>query len=248
MHSSRLWLLFLPPLLGEPIRAEAQERGRLYGVVRDSAGAPIQMADVGIVELRKLTKTDDVGVFRFEGLPVGTVEVSIRRLGFQPLSVTHEVAPGTADTLEVSLAPHAVTLAGVQISEREMRRLFWIEDFHRRRMRGIGTYFTRNEIESRHPSRLSDVFRNMPGIRFVRVRGGTGIRFVSAAIQRRDCVPMIWMDGQRAPEMEVDDFPVNDIEGIELYHGPSTTPMQFSQGALSTCGTVVIWTRIPGLP
>ena len=48
-------------------------------------------------------------------------------------------------------------------------------------------------------------------------------------------------------EAEVDDFPATDVEAMELYFGPATTPVQFSQGAIVACGTVVIWTRIPGI-
>jgi hypothetical protein len=46
--------------------------------------------------------------------------------------------------------------------------------------------------------------------------------------------------------LEMDDFPASDVEAMELYPGPATTPMQFSQGTTLTCGAVVIWTRIPG--
>ena len=40
--------------------------------------------------------------------------------------------------------------------------------------------------------------------------------------------------------------PPGDIEGIELYSGPSSTPMQFASSDGKTCGTVVIWSRPPG--
>ena len=47
--------------------------------------------------------------------------------------------------------------------------------------------------------------------------------------------------------MELDNIPVNDIEGMEVYSGPSETPMQFSHHASRMdCGAIVIWTRIPG--
>jgi hypothetical protein len=172
--------------------------------------------------------------------------VSFRKLGYEPQTLSHTVGGESPDTLRVVLAAKVVTLPGMKISERDMRRMHWIEDFYRRRTRGIGTYITREDIEDRRASRISDALRNTPGIHFVRVRGGIGVRFVSSPIHRRDCVPMIWLDGQRAPEMEVDELPVNEIEGIELYHGPSTTPMQFSQGARTTCGTIVVWSRVPG--
>jgi len=57
---------------------------------------------------------------------------------------------------------------------------------------------------------------------------------------------MMWIDGQRAPGMEIDEIPLTDIEGIELYNGASTTPAEFSQTNSTQCGTIVIWTRLPG--
>jgi hypothetical protein len=46
--------------------------------------------------------------------------------------------------------------------------------------------------------------------------------------------------------MEIDEIPLNDIEGIELYNGPSTTPAEFWQANGSQCGTIVVWSRLPG--
>jgi len=39
----------------------------------------------------------------------------------------------------------------------------------------------------------------------------------------------------------------SDIEALEFYSGPATTPPQFTNRAFShTCGVIVIWTRLPG--
>ena len=113
--------------------------------------------------------------------------------------------------------------------------------------RGVGQYVTRDEIEKRWGGTPSDLLRNTPGIRFVRTSRGKGIRFPTTSINRReDCMPMIWLDGQKAPGMEIDDITLGDIEGIELYNGPSTTPMQFSQmQGSNNCGTIVVWSRPP---
>jgi hypothetical protein len=221
------------------------QQGVVGGIVVDTAGAAIEDVDVGILSARRLTKTNDKGRFRFTGVPAGDVEVSVRRLGYEPQKLNVVVGRGS-DTLRFVLAPRAMTLDAVEV-ERESRRMFWIEDFHRRRINGMGSYVSREEIEARRPSHTSDVLRHLPGIRFVALQGRTGVRFVSSAGTRRDCIPMIWVDGQRAPGMEVDEITVTNIEGIELYNGPSTTPLQFSQSSsLRTCGTIVIWTRIPG--
>ena len=227
--------------------SQASAQPGLRGTVVDTAGEAIAEVDVGIVSLRRLAKTDEHGRFTFTDLPTGAVELSLRRLGYQPTKVTLVVGQLT-DTVRVVLQHHPTTLAAIELEERAMRQMLWIEDFHRRRMSGMGTYLSREEIESRRASRASDLLRNLPGIRFVNMQGRTGVRFVSAAIQRRDCIPMIWIDGQRAPGMEIDEVVVTNIEGIELYNGPSTTPMRFSQSQSlrSSCGTIVIWSRVPG--
>ena len=79
----------------------------------------------------------------------------------------------------------------------------------------------------------------------LRQRGAhSGAQLHFAAVDG-DCA--IWLDGQEVRDMELDNIPVNDIEGMEIYSGPSTTPMQFSHGWSRTdCGAIVIWTRIPG--
>jgi hypothetical protein len=219
----------------------------LAGVVRDSSGAPIPEADVSIPAAHVLTRTDNSGVFLLTRVSSGPTELSVRRLGFVPRSLQIDVRPAAADTIIVTMAPQVLELPGVVVNDQTKRHLLWIEDFYRRRSKGIGgTYYTRDDIEARHASRLSDVLRDAPGVRFIRSRGGSGIRFDSPANFRRDCLPQYFIDGQRVTNVELDDFPARDIEGIELYAGPSSTPTQFQQGAVSTCGTVVIWSRVPG--
>lgn len=229
------------------VTARAQQVS-LRGVVHDSAGTPIRDANVGIVALRQLERTDENGRFAFRKLPPGEIEISVRRLGYQPQTVVVVVTATTVDSLSVKLRQQPAVLEGVAVSTGAVRQRQWIEDFYQRRTRGLGTYVTRDEIAARRASVTTDLLRSVPGLRVVRLRGGgQGVRFMSSASLRRDCMPMIWVDGQRAPGMEIDDVPIHNIEGIELYNGPSTTPMQFSQGPdVLTCGTIVVWSRVPG--
>lgn len=225
--------------------AAAQQRS-LHGIVTDSAGAPIRDADVGIASLRRLTRTGEQGRFVFDKLPQGKLELSVRRLGYHP-RIVHAVIAAPHDSVRITLVATPAALAGVYVKASAERRREGIEDFHRRRIRGVGSYITRDEILAFNTYRTSDVLRVQPGIRLVQLAGNMGVRFNSSSIVRRDCSPMIWLDGQRAPGLEIDQIPATDIEGIELYKGPSTTPAQFSQhSASSTCGTIVVWTRNPG--
>lgn len=222
------------------------QNSAISGQVRDSAGAPIRGALITIARLQLETRTDTLGAFGFSRVPSGQTSFLVRRMGFAPQTIEHLVSGSSIDSLKVTLTAQPLQLAPIVVSERDLRRKFFIEEFHKRRERGNGHFITREEILSRNTSRLSDVVRNVPGVHIMRTRGGNGVRFVSAATLRLNCAPMIWLDGQRAPGMEIDEITSSDVEGIELYSGPSQTPLRFSQNQQSTCGTIVIWTRLPG--
>ena len=230
------------------IAAEAPLRAQevtVRGVVVDTAGAPIASADVGIASLRRLTRTDDSGRFVLADVKAGAMQISVRRLSYEPRKIDH-VAKANGEPMRVILLPNVTLLEGVYVTAGEMRRREQVEEFYRRLTRGLGTYVTRDDIEGRSSGSPSDMLRTVPGIRFVKVASGRGIRFPTTSLSRRDCAPMIWIDGQKAAGLEIDDVTLTDIEGIEIYNGPSTTPFQFSQGAgMVTCGTVVIWSRPP---
>lgn len=216
--------------------------GVIRGRVTDSAGVAIADADIAIVEVHALTRTNAEGRFTLTKIPTGEHEISVRRLGYKPETVK-AVVGDMSYSYDVTMMAQAATLDGVE-SRAEMKLRLGIEEFYRRRARGAGgAYFTRDEIIKRNARRTSDVLTNSPGLRVVNGRGGTGVRFNA----KRQCTPSLWLDGQEVHNMEVDAIPVSDIEGMEVYTGPSTVPMQFSHGWSGTdCGTIVIWTRIPG--
>lgn len=229
--------------------ARAQDRVAVAGVVRDTAGAPIGAADVAVVALHRLTRTDDSGRFVLHDVAVGRRDFAVRRLGFEPQTVSVDVSATPGESLVVVLKVHAALLEQVNVSERDMRRRSAIEDFYRRRARGLGGMFvTREDLEARNTTQLSNVLRALPGIQIARSPLGsrTVLRFVANSNYRRDCEPQYWLDGRRVPTLQIDDISTREIEGVELYAGPASTPIQFAQDAASNCGTVVIWTRVPG--
>jgi hypothetical protein len=223
-------------------------QGTLRGVVVDSASrAPVAFADVTILALHMVTRADSQGHFSLSRLPQGRIELSVRRLGFQPQRETIVLSGGGNDSVLVVLVAQPEILSAVAVSGGERRRRQMVEDFYVRRARGIGKFVTREDLEARHARLPTDVL-NLPGISLLRTRYGISVRFMTTSNVRRDCAPNLWIDGQRAAGMELDEIPVDDIEGIELYNGPSTTPAQFWQGNLSNsaCGTIVVWSRVPG--
>jgi len=243
---ARLACRLLLCLAAYPAATAHAQKGRVEGVVRDSTGHALANVDVAIVSLRLLTHTNDSGQFVFNKLRAGVLDISARRLGYSPKTAPLPITELGVDTMTIVLSAIPAVLEEIEVNSSQYRKREFIEDFYRRRARGVGTYITRDQIEARNSFVTSDMFRTVPGIRFIRVPSGRGIRFNNTSIQRRDCPPMIWIDGQRAPGMELDDLPLTDIEGIEIYNGPSTTPLQFSQSlSQQTCGTIVIWSRPP---
>jgi hypothetical protein len=236
-------------IVGHAAAARAQGTGTLRGVVVDSATrAPISGADVSIPSLRLLTQSDDSGRFTLSRLSAGEIELSVRRVGYEPQRETIIATGGPRDSVLIVLVAQPVVLAGVPVSAEARRQRQGVAGFYERRARGVGVFVTRDDLEARHARVPTDAL-NLPGVRLVHGRFGTAVRFTSGSSMRANCSPTLWIDGQRAPNMELDEIPVNDIEGIELYHGPSVTPAQFWQGNTSNtaCGTIVVWSRTPGI-
>ena len=224
----------------------------LIGSIHDSEGHPIDNADVSIVSMNALARTDSAGRFQLRSLDAGRVTVTIRRLGFDPESFDFTLHAMTDDSVAVTMQQNVQLLDAMRSNAALSHRFAALEEFYKRRSRGTGgSFLTRADIERRNTTVLSEVLRNVPGVRILRGAGTQegGVRFASSSTRSQVCRPNIWIDGQLARDMEVDEIPANDVEAMELYPGPSTTPMQFSQQATSyACGAIVIWTRLPGLP
>ena len=91
----------------------AQDAG-LRGAVTDPSGARIGGATVEalniVTQVRRLTTTDDRGIYVFSSLPVGTYQVTARARGFSAnISSDVAVAEGAVQTLDISLAIQAIS-------------------------------------------------------------------------------------------------------------------------------------------
>ena len=216
----------------------------LVGAVRDPIGAPIEGA---IIEIRGVAaRSDSRGAFRLFTSDVDTITVGVRRLGYAPVSALLEARNRQWDTLVVEMDPIPRELAAVKASAAKAR--LGLRDIDDRKRLGAGQFFLREDIEARHSNHTSDVVREARGVRLVRLRNGSGsgVRFAAFSGSRAACVPNLWIDGQLAPGMEIDDVPASDVEAIELYENWTSTPIQFSKGSNIPCGTIVLWTRVPG--
>jgi hypothetical protein len=185
--------------------------------------------------------TAENGTFLFTGVQPGAATVLVRRIGFQAdsVAVTLRAEGNTPLTLRLVTVPQA--LAPVVVRSGPAVRPGPLADFYQRRSKGQGRFITRADIERRNPLYTSDLLRTVPGLSLSRGRGLNEVRLRGAP-----CAPEVFVDGTPlgpAP-LDFDAITPNTIEGIEIYSGAASVPVQFSRVfGRTACGTVLVWTR-----
>jgi hypothetical protein len=232
-------------LLTAPLVAQGRSLGTVSGVVMDSTGTPITDVEVTVLKVGRVVRTDTAGQFVLGDLPPGLTDVRFRRLAYAPIILSLQVPADDTTDVEVTLGLVAQQLTGV-IVQADARRLRALDEFEARRKHGIGHFITRRQIAERHPMRLSDMVRLIPGATISEGSNGrTALRFSRST--SKACPPQFYIDGIQATGFAIDDMPPGDVEGVELYSGPAGLPPEFNRFySTVSCGTVIIWTRIPG--
>jgi hypothetical protein len=219
---------------------------RLTGtVVEKGSSAPVAEAHITFLGDSRTIVTDSAGRYTFDGLPSGIVKFVIRAPGFPatPLSVALMRGESLARVIELdssaagrSSASQTLPRVNVEAPASLGPRF---ADFERRRITGRGQYLSRDEILKGNYYSLQDAMRNMRGVD-VECGGGGGchIRMARAPMQ---CNPDYIVD-ERVDNFFGPTIAIRDIEGLEVYTGPSDVPGEFA-GRNAGCGVIVIWTR-----
>ncbi len=215
--------------------------GTVNGKVQDAAGRAVAGAELTIPGSPVRAETDDTGEFRLKNVPAGDLRIHVRRLGFRPDTSVINVLAGQAIPLLIALEPLPLILSPVTILGKHYSGR--LASFYQRRDRGMGHYYTRDEIEKRNPANTTDLLRTVPGIRLQPLGfGRQTLRFRGAR-----CPPLVWIDGSPlgAGEFDIDNVPARSIEAMEIYTGIAALPSEFTAGPTTTtsCGTIVIWSR-----
>lgn len=236
--------------LSAPSIAAQTAQAVLAGIVRDENGGALPMVRLSAKSGTRMAITDSAGRFVMRGLEAGRAEFVIRRLGYEPGEFSVTLEAGATFTLDVTMAQAPVKIAGME-SRVGLGPQTALAVFERHRdARSGGAFIERADIEQRHPHRLSDIVRSLPGVD-MHANNATGeyeVRMArSGSGYGHDCPVEFWLDGSRAPGLNIDDIRPGDVEAMEIYKGAATLPPEFN-GARGTaaCGTIAIWTRMPG--
>lgn len=218
---------------------------RMTGLVVDKAtGAPVPKAEIILISDRRSVVSDSMGRYLFDDVPSGLVRFVVRAAGFPATSLSVALAHNESMARSIELDSSATGRSAAQrlpsvVTEGKATRGPRYADFEHHMATGRGQYLTREQIELNGYNSLQDAMRNLRGVN-VDCGGGLGC-FIRMARAPMQCKPDYVVDG-----MVNNSFgpatPIRDIEGIEVYTGPSEVPGEFA-GRNAGCGVVVIWTK-----
>lgn len=217
-----------------------QPPASISGITVDGrTGIPVVGVAITIPILSRSATSDGTGKFLFVRLEAGSYEVQVRAVGYTPASKSFQLSQGQAVAYVFELTAVAPpNLPKVVVSARGPSVGSRFDDFDRRRASKRGQFLTRSEIEARNAMSISDLLQSMRGIRLECVGFTCSVETVRSA---HGCAPAYFVDGRLSTTFGPT-TPVRDIQGIEVYLGPSETPAEYL-GPDSGCGAIGIWTK-----
>lgn len=247
---------------------QAVAQATLAGFVRDSTGVPVADAQVAVIALNRLTRTDEKGAFLLTDLTPGMRAVSIRRVGFSPFTKLTSIVAGDNEFPAVTLRRLIVKLDTVVTEEQlALRENPLLREMAENMKIGLGKFVLRPELEKLTALRVDRVFQQIPAFRIVTdgsghswiARGGrrslsqqcSNLEDRAGAISPPDgnclCFPLVYLDAQplsigRNEVPNINRYAPETLEAIEMYSSAAQAPIRYS-GLNSQCGVIILHTR-----
>lgn len=216
----------------------------LKGVVKTRNGQPVAGAQVTLVGTTTVVMTGDDGAYTLSGLPSGTHEAVVRKIGFAKASQIVHLTPREPTSMNVTV-DQATVLGTVHIVGKMDDGLARIGFLARKQMKS-GWYMTPEQIAEKNPNVMSDLLRMTSGINVITAGMGRFLQSTSSAGSSQDGCINVFIDRARFDQYQpgdVDDaVPAADLGAIEYYSIPSSVPVDFTVPG-KTCATLVIWTK-----
>jgi Ca-activated chloride channel family protein len=114
MRSSYGFIAALVLLLAPPDQRSATQTGTIEGLVQDSARKPLTSAY--IIAGNRSARTDSIGRYRLDNVPVGETLVTARALGYQPVAQKVVVAAGAVVRADFTMMASPYRLEEIVVS------------------------------------------------------------------------------------------------------------------------------------
>jgi hypothetical protein len=196
--------------------------------------------------------TRDDGSFRLIGVLTGTQMLVARSLSYATAAEAINVTSREPLEVIVTLTDKVNILDPVLVTARRNDALDKLGFTKRKRASG-GYFFTREDIDKRHPNNVTDLLKNLPMVTVRSQRGGTLVRgrtgITSVYTPTGSCV-RVFVDGFEWRDMGPGDLDMfvnpDDVIGMEVYRA-GEAPNQFSVLGPG-CAAIVLWTQFRGKP
>ena len=261
--------LILVVALAGTARPQAVVRGRIRA---DSSRASIPFAIVEVRDLARSIQASITGLYQLSDLPAGSHTLVARAIGYQPLTVPLDLAVGDTLDVDLLLLKSVTELATLDVTAKADRPVIGkMAGFAERRKAGFGRFYDLAAIQKEGDGAvLANVLRQTAGVIMIPLpypcsglaaASGRGVGSIELPAGmtclgkplRLACYFTIVIDGVRIwtwgdPDPpNVETIGLSDIEGLEIYRGPSEMPPQFLTAG-SACGVIQLWTRTGGTP
>src|SRR5437762_8218775 len=209
-------------LLLLPVGVAAQRKtpaAMLRGTVRDTAGAAVRSAVVGVPGTTLYTQTDPNGRYRLAPLPAGDLTVRVAAIGFQPTAKAVTITAGDSTVADFALVPSPLELTPLDVVSTKVPR------FGDRAATSVAQV-SEQEIDRRAVNTIDEAVDKAAGIQFlngqINIRGSTGYvqGLNSRVLLLVDGVPM--NQGDRGG-ISWDLVPVDQIEQVDILKGAGSS-------------------------
>ena len=227
-------------VLAMPVIAQAQ-KGRIVGAVTDSTKKPLAGAQVIVSPSGLSTETGIDGKVMLQGVPAGSYEVRVYRMGYKATTVRVLVRAGQDATVAIAMTPAAATLAGVVVSAS--RRLEKVTEAP-----ATITRLDDEQIAGTIGNSFAPALKDVKGLDFIQ----TGV--MSTAVNARGFNSsfnnrMLMMEDGRIATLAESGLPLGalttipkvDLAGVEVLVGPGSA----LYGPDASSGVITLQTKDP---
>jgi hypothetical protein len=222
----------------------AKGSARVSGRVMDKKGQPLKDARVMLQGGGEVALTNAAGQFILDSLPSGTQALQVRRLGYSVAEVAVELSAREPAQTTITMSDAVPLLPTMRVEAAQDKALSDV-GYLQRKQTGMGYFMDGNQI-NKDAITFADVMRVAPGLKVMPLGDGrTYVITDSRNPQGNGCVNF-YVDGTRWTEVTPGDIDTyvrpDELVAVEIYHG-SETPPQYTTPGMSSCATVVAWTR-----
>ncbi|HWL40176.1 MAG TPA: TonB-dependent receptor, partial [Gemmatimonadaceae bacterium] len=149
----------------------SQSPGMVSGTVSGANNTAIPNARVRLLGSRLTAVTGAAGEFHVAGVPTGQDTLEVLVLGYSPKRMPVDITVGATFRVRVVLVPVILETVNVSAHAASSRGMGGFEE---RRAKGVGRFFTREEIVRMQARQVTDVLRRVPGMRIQTGSGAFG--------------------------------------------------------------------------